>query len=233
MRIPFGFQAACVAALALSLVACGGWSHERDHETRVSGVPLNKTSLSLAVGSKESLTATVQPTNAANTKVTWQSSNPDVASVDGNGTVKAHRPGHATVTVTTQDCGDSSHSSDHHSDGHGSHSGGGHHSDGHADNCNGGRTHHATVDVYAPVPAADVTLDKTELSLEIGASQTLTATVLPPSATVTTVAWKSSDESVAIVSNGVVTATGAGIATITVTTDDGGFTATCVVTVMQ
>jgi uncharacterized protein YjdB len=222
-----GFQAACVAALALSL-ACGGWLHERDHETRVTGVQLDKTNLSLAAGAQDSFTATVQPPNATNTKVTWQSSNPAVASVDASGKVKALMPGQTTVTVTTQDCGNSSHSSDHHSNGHG-----GHHSGGHVDNCSGGHTCHATVDVYVPVPVTGVTLDKTELSLAAGASQTLTATVLPPSATVKTVVWKSSDETVAAVSNGIVTATGAGVATITATTDDGGFMATCAVTVTQ
>jgi uncharacterized protein YjdB len=227
-----GFQAACVAALALSLAACGEWSHERGHETRVTGVQLDRTNLSLPAGSQDSLTATVQPTNATNAKVTWQSGNPAVASVDGSGTVKAHGPGHTTVTVTTQDCGNSSHSSDHHSDGHGGHNGG-HHSGGHVDNCNGGHACHATVDVYVPVPATGVTLDKTELSLAAGASQTLTATVLPPNATLKTVVWKSNDETVATVSNGIVTAAGVGIATITVATDDGGFMATCAVTVTQ
>jgi uncharacterized protein YjdB len=227
-----GFQAAYIAALALSLVACGGL-HERGHETRVTGVELDNTRLTLAVGAQGRLIATVQPANATNQIVTWLSSNPDVVMVDGNGTVEAHRPGHATVTVTTQDCGNLSHSSGHHSDGHGCQSGGGHHSGGHADNCGGGHTCHATVDVYTPVPATGVALDKTELSLAVGESRSLTATVLPPGATVKAVAWKSSDESVATVSDGIVTAAGFGIAAITVTTGDGGFTATCIVTVTQ
>ncbi|MBR1809134.1 MAG: Ig domain-containing protein [Paludibacteraceae bacterium] len=77
-----------------------------------------------------------------------------------------------------------------------------------------------------------VSLDKTELKLEVGKSEQLTATVDPRGATNTKVTWTSSDTKVATVDeNGNVTAVGVGIATITVTTDDGGFTATCKVEV--
>lgn len=62
----------------------------------------------------------------------------------------------------------------------------------------------------------------------------MTATVAPAEATNKAVTWKSDDESVATVSNaGVVTAIAAGTATITVTTTDGGKTATCAITVNE
>jgi hypothetical protein len=92
----------------------------------------------------------------------------------------------------------------------------------------------ATVNVTvsaATVNVAEVTLDKTELSLEEGEEATLTATVKPDDATDKSVAWKSSDEAVATVDNGLVKAVAAGTADITVTTTDGGKTATCKVTV--
>ncbi len=77
-----------------------------------------------------------------------------------------------------------------------------------------------------------VSLDKTSLSLDKGESYTLKATVLPDKAPNKKVAWKSSDTKVATVdSNGKVTAVAPGSATITVTTEDGGKTAACAVSV--
>ena len=83
----------------------------------------------------------------------------------------------------------------------------------------------------APVAANGVTLTPDKTTLNVGEKQTLTATVLPAYATNKNVTWVSSDTSVATVENGVVTAIGKGTATITVTTEDGGYTATCEVTV--
>lgn len=89
----------------------------------------------------------------------------------------------------------------------------------------------ATVEV-TPVAATGVHLDKDTLSLITGDSETLVATVTPEGATNKTVTWASSDTSVATVDeNGKVTALKEGTATITVRTDDGGFTDTCEVTV--
>ena len=85
--------------------------------------------------------------------------------------------------------------------------------------------------VSTSVPATGVSLDKTALSIAVGNSVTLTVTVTPVTATNPSVTWTSSDETVATVANGVVTAKKAGTATITATTVDGGFTATCTVTV--
>ena len=77
-----------------------------------------------------------------------------------------------------------------------------------------------------------VTLNRSNLSLTAGGNAWLRAAVQPDNAANQSVTWASSDPSVATVDqNGVVTAVGAGTATITVTTADGGFTATCAVTV--
>lgn len=79
------------------------------------------------------------------------------------------------------------------------------------------------------VNVTSVTLNKTNATLEIGQSVTLTATVNPNNATNKTVSWKSSNTSVATVNNGVVTAVGAGSTTITASAD--GKTVTCTITV--
>ena len=81
----------------------------------------------------------------------------------------------------------------------------------------------------ADVPATGVTLDKTELSLTEGESATLTATVEPENATDKAIVWTSSDNAVATVENGVVTAVKAGTATITAAC--GSAKAECTVTV--
>jgi len=82
------------------------------------------------------------------------------------------------------------------------------------------------------VPVTGVTLNPTSLSLFTGDTAPLTATVQPSDATNQNVTWSTSDNTVATVDeNGTVTAVGAGEATITVTTEDGTFTATCKVTV--
>jgi hypothetical protein len=86
---------------------------------------------------------------------------------------------------------------------------------------------------YAPTTVAvtGVTLNTSSLSLSRSGTATLAATVNPSNATNKTVTWTSSNTAVATVSNGTVTAVSTGSATITVTTQDGGKTATCVVTV--
>ena len=83
------------------------------------------------------------------------------------------------------------------------------------------------------IPVSQITLNKTETSISVGNSETLTATVAPENATIKALTWASSDEDVATVApDGTVTAVKAGAATITATAADGsGKSATCTVTV--
>ena len=82
----------------------------------------------------------------------------------------------------------------------------------------------------ATVAVTGVTLDRNNLSLTVGGSATLTATVLPENATDKTVKWSSSNDAVASVDdNGVIAANSAGTATITATAGD--VSASCAVTV--
>lgn len=80
----------------------------------------------------------------------------------------------------------------------------------------------------AAVAVTGVTISKTELSLAIGDSETLVATVAPERATDKSVVWSSSAPRIASVDqSGKVTAKSAGSAVITVKTNDGSFTASC------
>ena len=169
-------------------------------EINVTGVELDKTTLSLVEGTTGSLTATVAPENATDTTVTWASDNPSVAAVDQSGKITAVSEGTATITVTTTD---------------------------------GGFSATCTVTVTkAPVHATGVELDANALTLEIGDTATLTATITPADTTDKTVTWESSDETVATVDeNGVVTAVGRGEATVTVKA--GEASATCTVEVQR
>ena len=164
----------------------------------VTGVTLDKASATLTEGDELTLIATVNPDNATNKNVTWSSSDNTIASVS-NGKVTALKAGKATITVKTDD---------------------------------GGNTATCEVTVNAKVyPVTGVTLDKASATLTEGDELTLIATVNPDNATNKNVTWSSSDNTIASVSNGKVTALKAGKATITVKTDDGGNTATCEVTV--
>lgn len=169
----------------------------------VTGVTLDKTSLSIEAGQTAQLTATVQPGNADNQAVTWSSSDNNVVSVDATGKVTANAKGSATITVTTAD---------------------------------GGKTATCTVTITepaAPVAVTGVTLNKNNTTIYTGRTETLTATIQPADATNKAVTWTSDNTGVATVNNGVVTGVSVGSATITAKTADGGFTATCTVTVEE
>ena len=166
----------------------------------VTGVSLNKTSLTMTEGDTQTLTATVTPSNATDKSVAWSSSNTSVVTVSSSGVVTAKAAGSATITVTTND---------------------------------GGKKATCSVTVQAQaIAVTGVTLNKTSLSMTVGDTQTLTATVTPSNATNKAVNWSSTNASVATVSSsGVVIAKAAGTASIIVATVDGGKTATCSVTV--
>ena len=86
-----------------------------------------------------------------------------------------------------------------------------------------------------PTMASSINLDQSSITLSIGSTQTLTATVLPANTNDKTVTWSSSDESIATVdANGKAPAVSQGLATITATTNDGSnLSASCNVNVTQ
>ena len=76
----------------------------------VQSVAVSPASVSLDLGNNKtaSVGAVITPSNATNTAVTWSSSNPGVATVDGSGKITAVAVGEATITVTTADGGKTS-----------------------------------------------------------------------------------------------------------------------------
>jgi hypothetical protein len=84
----------------------------------------------------------------------------------------------------------------------------------------------------AVIPVTGISLSNNSLNLKIGDTSNLTATVTPSGATYKTVLWNSGNNSVATVdSTGKVTAVNSGTATITASTIEGAYTATCSVIV--
>lgn len=72
-------------------------------EVSVTSVSLNKSTLYIKVGETATLTATINPTNATNKNVTWESDNTQIATVDTAGKVTAIKEGTAKITVKTKD----------------------------------------------------------------------------------------------------------------------------------
>ena len=70
---------------------------------RITEVTLNKTELMLEIGETETLIATIHPENATNKNLTWESTNPAVATVNNNGLVTTLKKGDAIITVTTEE----------------------------------------------------------------------------------------------------------------------------------
>lgn len=168
----------------------------------VTSITLVPETLALHVGQTASLTATVSPSNATNKNVVYQSDTTSVATVNSSGLVTALAEGTAIITVSTLE---------------------------------GGFTDSTSVTVapaLPPVPVASVSVAPGAVSLNVGATQALTATVLPADAANKTVVWSSSDNTIASVnSSGMVTAVAVGSADITATTLDGDFTSTAQITV--
>jgi len=87
-------------AMSIGFSACGG-----DDPVLVTSVTFNKTTLALEVGAKDTLTASIAPSDAANTNIAWSSDKPAVATVSQSGEVTAVASGIAIITVTTEDGG--------------------------------------------------------------------------------------------------------------------------------
>lgn len=165
----------------------------------VTSVTLAPETLSIEEGKTAGLTATISPANATTQQHSWASENGKIA--------KAYGETLNTAKVTAIGVGKTT-----------------------ITYTIGGKEASCEVTVTPrTISVESITLNKPQLSLVKGATETLTATVLPTTATDKTVIWESGDTAVATVKDGIVTAVAAGNATITAKA--GEKTATCAVTV--
>ncbi|MBQ2804436.1 MAG: Ig domain-containing protein [Clostridia bacterium] len=191
-----------VAMFATTLVACKPDNQDpptppEPEKIAVTGVSLDKTAVSLLVNETAQLKATVAPADADNKRVTWTSSDNNVAEVSVTGVVTAKANGTATITAKTAD---------------------------------GGFTATCTVTVSS-IEVTGIDISATSASLNLGEQLVLAVELLPENASNKNVMWTTSNESVAIVNNGVVTALKAGEAVITATSVSGNLRVNCTVTV--
>lgn len=157
--------------------------------------------LQLKEQSSSTLNVTFNPSNATNKKVTWKSSNPNVATVDSSGNVKAKAPGTATITVISSD---------------------------------GGKVATCNVEVTAlSKKLTGISLNKTELSMELDTEETLTVIFNPEYAENKNIKWSSSNTKIAKVSNGKITPVKPGKVEIKAVSEDGNYEAVCQVTILS
>mgnify|MGYP006344856123 CR=1 FL=1 len=169
----------------------------------VTSVTVSPSSMTMNIGNSAYLYETVCPTNATNKCVKWSSNKTSVATVNPDtGLVIARGVGTATITATVQD--------------------------------GSNKKGYCTITVNAPIRVTGVEVCPTSLTMNVGDIEYLCASITPYNATNQTVTWCSSNENVATVGlyTGRISANMAGTTTITATTADGGFTASCILTVI-
>jgi len=167
-----------------------------DNEVYVTSITLNPTTVNLQVGESESISATVKPSNATDKGITWESHNTNVATVSQSGKITATGVGNTTVTATADD--------------------------GSGVNekiyVNVKQNDVAPKDIYV----TSITLNPSSVNLQVGESESISATVKPSNATDKGIIWESHNTNVATVSqSGKITATGVGNTTVTATAKDG------------
>ena len=247
----------------------------------VSGVSLNKSSLSLVASGTYQLTAAVSPSSATDQNVSWSSSNTSIATVGSGGLVTGIGSGQASITATTENgsyqascavtvtvpvTGVSLSASSFSIPLNGTYQLGATlipsnatdqtvdwssndtsiatvNTAGLVTGVGGGSTtievatddgdYLTTCAVSVTVPVTGISLDQSSIVFgQTGIVKLLAATISPSSATDQSMQWSSSDTSVATVdSGGLVKAQAPGSATVTATTDDGYYQASCSVTV--
>ena len=187
-----------------------GWEYYAEYivaPVYVTGITLDEQSLSVAIGETAYLYATVLPNDADNKNITWSTSDSSILAITSSSntscTISGVSEGNAVISAVTED---------------------------------GGYSATCSV-VVSVVYVTGITLNKQSTTLDMEASETLVATVVPSNAADKSVTWAVGNPSaLTITSGGTITNiyTGSGDTSdvVTATTVDGGYTATCNVTVL-
>lgn len=178
-------------------------SCEKD-SAKVSGITVTPASVSLEAGKTVSLKAVVVPETAADKTVRWESENPAVADVTASGVVTAKAAGETSVTAVTSD---------------------------------GNHRASCLVTVIGKTAVTGVKIDET-FPVPVGKEVGLNYAVLPTDASVKTVLFTVEKGKEAVLSledpnRGIVKGLAVGTAQVTVTTAEGGYSDSCVVTVYR
>ena len=195
-----------ITATTVSLPAVTATCTVTVNSVKVDGISISDTAITLYKGSWKKLTAVITPSGAADPAVTWSSSDPAIAKVDNDGTVTA-------VSVPTgKTYGEATIT---------------------AQSSNPTVKATCTIKVLPAVLVTSLTLNKSDLAMNVGNEETLTVTGTPSNATNKTINWTSSNPAVAsVTSAGKVIAAGKGTTVIKAEATDGsGKYASCVVTV--
>ncbi|MDP3453179.1 MAG: Ig-like domain-containing protein, partial [Bacteroidales bacterium] len=167
----------------------------------VTGIVLDKNHITLTQGGYQSVISATVTPANATNKEIIWSSSQNSVAMVSNGVVTSNLAGSTVITATTVD---------------------------------GGYTASCYIDVVPPIiPVSSLSLCSSLLKIDIGNKQTLIATIYPHNATNRSVTWTSSQSNVASVNpvTGEITAHQTGVTAITATSEDGGYTAQCVVNV--
>ena len=163
-----------------------------------SGIKLDASALNLKTGEVYALKATLTPADSTDAKITWESSDTKVATVDANGKVTAKATGSTIIMAKLAT----------------------------------GATVYCRVNVTTPV--SGLVINFTEKTIYKGEKFKLKVSVTPSNATLLDVIWTSSNTKIATVDeSGEVTAITGGTVIITCKTKEGGYTANCVLTVLE
>ena len=185
----------------LTALLIWGCSNDVVNEKRVIGVELDIVENTVVEGDMFTLTAAVFPHNAENKDLKWRSDNTAVATVDSVGNVNTFGKGKARITAVTKDKG-------------------------HTASC--------MVTVLERIfPLEGVSLEPAELTMTVNDEPfMLTPIFTPENASNQNVTWTSSNEEVAeVTASGMLMPKSPGTTTITVTTEEVGYTATCMITI--